>query len=135
MGPVRPNETQSEQVARSAGIVSGAILVSRITGLAREMVMANKFGAGFSYDAFLLAFRFPSMMRTLFAEGALSSAFDSHLHCIPDQRWTEGSDTALEPGRHSPHHRCWRYLFAGRYLQSPAGVDSRPWLCRGSGQI
>jgi putative peptidoglycan lipid II flippase len=74
-GPVRPNETQSEQVARSAGVVSGAILVSRITGLAREMVMANKFGAGFSYDAFLLAFRFPSMMRTLFAEGALSSAF------------------------------------------------------------
>jgi putative peptidoglycan lipid II flippase len=66
---------QSEQVARSAGVVSGAILVSRITGLAREMVMANKFGAGFSYDAFLLAFRIPSMMRTLFAEGALSSAF------------------------------------------------------------
>jgi putative peptidoglycan lipid II flippase len=39
------------------------------------MVMANKFGAGFSYDAFLLAFRIPSMIRTLFAEGALSSAF------------------------------------------------------------
>ncbi len=37
--------------------------------------MANKFGAGLSYDAFLLAFRIPSMMRTLFAEGALSSAF------------------------------------------------------------
>jgi putative peptidoglycan lipid II flippase len=74
-GPVRPNETQSAQVARSAGVVSGAILVSRITGLGREMVMANKFGAGFFYDAFLLAFRFPSMMRTLFAEGALSSAF------------------------------------------------------------
>ncbi len=66
---------ESEQVARSAGVVSGAILVSRITGLAREMVMANKFGAGLSYDAFLLAFRIPSMMRTLFAEGALSSAF------------------------------------------------------------
>ncbi len=37
--------------------------------------MANKFGAGLSYDAFLLAFRIPSMLRTLFAEGALSSAF------------------------------------------------------------
>lgn len=37
--------------------------------------MANKFGAGLSYDAFLLAFRIPSMMRTLFAEGALSYAF------------------------------------------------------------
>jgi putative peptidoglycan lipid II flippase len=67
--------SESEQVARSAGVVSGAILVSRMTGLAREIVMANKFGAGLSYDAFILAFRIPSMMRTLFAEGALSSAF------------------------------------------------------------
>ncbi|MBV9300934.1 MAG: murein biosynthesis integral membrane protein MurJ [Acidobacteriaceae bacterium] len=69
------SEAQSDHVARSAGIVSSAILTSRLTGLAREMVMANKFGAGFSYDAFLLAFRIPGVLRTLFAEGALSSAF------------------------------------------------------------
>lgn len=55
-------------------MVSAAILTSRVSGLAREMVMANKFGAGFAYDVFLLGFRIPSMMRTLFAEGALSSA-------------------------------------------------------------
>src|SRR5271163_1630055 len=66
---------QSEQVARSAGIVSIAIFMSRITGLLREMVMAQKFGAGFSYDAFLLGFRIPNLTRDLFAEGALSSAF------------------------------------------------------------
>lgn len=66
---------QSEQVARSAGIVSIAILMSRITGLLREMVMAQKFGAGFVYDAFLLGFRIPNLARDLFAEGALSSAF------------------------------------------------------------
>ncbi len=66
---------QSEQVARSAGAVSIAIAVSRVTGLVREMVMAQKFGAGFSYDAFLLGLRIPNLGRDLFAEGAMSSAF------------------------------------------------------------
>jgi putative peptidoglycan lipid II flippase len=39
------------------------------------MIMAHLFGAGFSFDAFLLAFRIPNLTRELFAEGALSSAF------------------------------------------------------------
>jgi putative peptidoglycan lipid II flippase len=62
-------------VARSASIVSGAVLLSRLSGLVREMVMARFFGASLSYDAFLLAFRIPNLTRDLFAEGALSSAF------------------------------------------------------------
>ena len=62
-------------IARSAGIVSAAIASSRITGLVREMAMARLFGAGQAYDAFLLAFRIPSLARDLLAEGALSSAF------------------------------------------------------------
>jgi putative peptidoglycan lipid II flippase len=62
-------------VFRSAGIVSFAVLLSRITGLVREMVMARLFGAGMAYDAFVLAFRIPNLTRDLFAEGALSSAF------------------------------------------------------------
>jgi putative peptidoglycan lipid II flippase len=60
---------------RSAGRVSAAIFLSRITGLVREMVMARLFGAGAVYDAFLLGFRIPNLARDLFAEGALSSAF------------------------------------------------------------
>jgi putative peptidoglycan lipid II flippase len=67
--------TQSEKVARSAGVVSIAIAMSRVTGLLREMVMAQKFGAGLAYDAFLLGFRIPNLTRDLFAEGALSAAF------------------------------------------------------------
>jgi len=43
--------------------------------MAREMVMARLFGAGSSYDAFLLGMRIPNLTRNLFAEGALSSAF------------------------------------------------------------
>ncbi len=60
---------------RSAGTVSAAVFLSRITGLVREMAMARLFGAGRVYDAFLLGFRIPNLTRDLFAEGALSSAF------------------------------------------------------------
>jgi len=60
---------------RSAGVVSAAVFLSRITGLVREMIMARLFGAGEAYDAFLLGFRIPNLTRDLFAEGALSSAF------------------------------------------------------------
>ena len=69
------NPRPAESVARSAGIVSVAVLLSRITGLVREKVMAHYFGAGLVYDAFLLGFRIPNLTRDLFAEGALSSAF------------------------------------------------------------
>ena len=60
---------------RAAGVVSAAVLVSRLTGMVREVVMAHLFGAGAANDAFQLAFRIPSLARNLFAEGALSSAF------------------------------------------------------------
>jgi putative peptidoglycan lipid II flippase len=62
-------------VARSAGVVSAAIALSRLTGLVREMLMARLFGAGQAYDAFLVAFRIPSLARDLLAEGVLSAAF------------------------------------------------------------
>lgn len=55
--------------------MSGAVFLSRILGLVREQVFAFFFGAGFITDAFLVAFRIPNLLRDLFAEGALSSAF------------------------------------------------------------
>ena len=73
--PPRAGTSQSESVVRSAGIVSLAVLMSRVTGLVRESVMARLFGAGLQYDAFMLGFRIPNLTRDLFAEGALSSAF------------------------------------------------------------
>lgn len=62
-------------VARSAGIVSIAVMFSRLLGLVRETLFAFYFGAGFLYDAFIVGFRIPNLLRDLFAEGALSSAF------------------------------------------------------------
>src|ERR1700756_4910177 len=60
---------------RAAGIVGMGILWSRLLGLIREMVFAGLFGAGKNLDAFLMAFRLPNLLRDLFAEGALSTAF------------------------------------------------------------
>jgi putative peptidoglycan lipid II flippase len=51
------------------------VLLSRVSGLVRETVMAHLFGAGRIFDAFSLGFRIPNLARDLFAEGALSSAF------------------------------------------------------------
>src|SRR5207245_569024 len=60
---------------RATGVVGIAILSSRVLGLIREMVFAGLFGAGRNLDAFLMAFRLPNLLRDLFAEGALSTAF------------------------------------------------------------
>ncbi len=60
---------------RATGVVAIAILCSRLLGLIREMVFAGLFGAGKNLDAFLMAFRLPNLLRDLFAEGALSTAF------------------------------------------------------------
>lgn len=66
---------QSGRIARSAGTVSVAVMCSRVLGLVREQIFAGMFGAGLAYDAFVVAFRIPNLLRDLFAEGALSAAF------------------------------------------------------------
>ncbi len=69
------NEARVEKgLARSAGAVSFATMISRFLGLIREMVLAKYFSV-FATDAFFAAFRIPNLLRDLFAEGALSAAF------------------------------------------------------------
>ena len=63
------------RIARSASTVSIAVMCSRVLGLVREQVFAGLFGAGLAYDAFVVAFRIPNLLRDLFGEGALSAAF------------------------------------------------------------
>ena len=60
---------------KSAGLVSLAVMSSRLLGLVREQVFAALFGASAGMDAFIAAFRAPNLLRDLFAEGALSTAF------------------------------------------------------------
>ncbi|WP_027803484.1 murein biosynthesis integral membrane protein MurJ [Paraburkholderia dilworthii] len=55
--------------------VSGFTLLSRVTGLARETLIARAFGASQYTDAFYVAFRIPNLLRRISAEGAFSQAF------------------------------------------------------------
>ena len=75
----KPTASQADgttsRIARAAGSVSIAVLLSRVLGLVREQIFAGLFGAGFAYDAFVVAFRVPNLLRDLFGEGALSAAF------------------------------------------------------------
>jgi putative peptidoglycan lipid II flippase len=72
--------------------VSLAVFASRILGLVREQVFAGLFGAGYAFDAYVVAFRIPNLLRDLFAEGALSSAFvtvftDYDQRLGPEETW------------------------------------------------
>jgi putative peptidoglycan lipid II flippase len=60
---------------KSAGIISAAVAFSRVTGMVRESVLSALFGAGVTFDAFVLGYRIPNLGRDLFAEGALAAAF------------------------------------------------------------
>ena len=60
---------------RSAGVVGLATMSSRVLGLIRDLLLAYLFGASNEMDAYTVAFRIPNLLRDLFAEGAMSSAF------------------------------------------------------------
>ncbi|HEY8907547.1 MAG TPA: murein biosynthesis integral membrane protein MurJ [Rhodoferax sp.] len=60
---------------KSASTVSLLTLVSRISGLVRELLIASTFGASAMTDAFNVAFRIPNLFRRFFGEGAFSQAF------------------------------------------------------------
>ena len=68
-------EQQNQNVTRAAGIVSIAVMGSRILGLARETAIGYYFPSKGSADAFYLAFRIPNFLRDMFGEGILSKAF------------------------------------------------------------
>lgn len=76
---------------KAAGIVGIAVMCSRALGLAREMIFNAMFGAGANLDMFITAFRAPNLLRDLFAEGALSTAF---ITTFSKKIATEGDESA-----------------------------------------
>src|SRR5689334_5024446 len=72
-----PTSSMSEkrQIARAAGLVGALTVVSRVTGLVRDIVVGYLFGAGLGADAFFVAYRIPNLLRRLVAEGAATAAF------------------------------------------------------------
>ncbi|MGQ9586245.1 MAG: murein biosynthesis integral membrane protein MurJ [Anaerolineae bacterium] len=63
------------ELVRASGTVMGAFLLSRLLGLARELIIGQQFGTSGDLDAYLAAFRVPDLLFQLVAGGALASAF------------------------------------------------------------
>jgi putative peptidoglycan lipid II flippase len=62
-------------VLSSAKLIAVCTLVSRVTGLIRDMLLVHAFGLTWALDAFNYAFQFPNLFRRLFGEGALAAVF------------------------------------------------------------
>jgi putative peptidoglycan lipid II flippase len=71
---IAPDSRTERLNTKAAGVIGLAIMGSRVLGLARELICAALFG-GALMDSFTVAFRIPNLLRDLFAEGALSTAF------------------------------------------------------------
>ena len=67
--------SSTRQIARAATLVMALFLLSRMAGLAREMIIGARFGTSADLDAYLAAFRIPDLLFQLVAGGALGSAF------------------------------------------------------------
>ncbi|MBI2827859.1 MAG: murein biosynthesis integral membrane protein MurJ [Acidobacteria bacterium] len=72
-------------------------MTSRILGVVREQVLAALFGAGNAMDAYNVAYRIPNLVRDLFAEGAMSSAF---VPTFTRHLTAEGRESAWRLGNH-----------------------------------
>lgn len=70
-----PLQHENRSLVKAAGVIGIATFSSRILGFIRDMVLARLFGATPAADAFYVAFRIPSLLRELFAEGSMSGAF------------------------------------------------------------
>ena len=112
--------TQAVTLFKSASIVSGFTLISRITGLVRELLIASTFGASALTDAFNVAFRIPNLFRRLFAEGAFSQAF---VPVLAASRQTHG-----EEATHQLINQVATLLFWALVLTCLVGVIGAPAL-------
>src|SRR5471032_1468685 len=81
---------------KTLAAISSMTMLSRITGLLRETLIARAFGAGAYTDAFNVAFRIPNLFRRLLAEGAFSQAFVPILSEYKTKQGQQASKTLVD---------------------------------------
>jgi len=114
--------SENTRVVKAAGVVGAATLLSRILGFIRDAVIAWFFGAGLSSDAFIAAFRIPNLLRRLFAEGSLSSAF---IPVFTQYIVRRGQPEAFHLAR-----SAFRLLSILLILVSVGGILLSPWIVK-----
>ncbi|MDD2851705.1 MAG: murein biosynthesis integral membrane protein MurJ [Desulfuromonadaceae bacterium] len=112
--------SEKRHIARAAGILGSATMLSRIMGMVRDMVVSRLFGAGLATDAFFAAFQIPNMLRRFFAEGALTAAFVPTFSATLSQR---GEGKARELA-----NTCFTLLTIIMALITLAGILFAPFL-------
>jgi putative peptidoglycan lipid II flippase len=112
--------SEKKNIARAAGILGSATMLSRIMGMVRDMVVSRLFGAGLATDAFFAAFQIPNMLRRFFAEGALTSAFVPTFSATLNQR---GEADARELA-----NICFTLLTIVMAAITLAGIIFSPWI-------
>ncbi|MBS0314092.1 MAG: murein biosynthesis integral membrane protein MurJ [Proteobacteria bacterium] len=108
------------QLFKSIVSVSALTTLSRVAGLAREIVVAKVFGAGAANDAFEIAFQLPNMMRRLFAEGAFAQAF---VPLIAEYKGQRG-----EAATHQLINRVATLQLVSLLAVTAIGIVAAPWL-------
>ncbi|AIL32405.1 murein biosynthesis integral membrane protein MurJ [Basilea psittacipulmonis] len=105
---------------KSLAKISGLTLLSRISGLARDVIIARSFGAGPMTDAFWVAFRIPNLLRRLFAEGAFSQAF---IPILKEIQKTESADRTQQLIDHTA-----LVLSISLLILTAIGIIGAPWF-------
>jgi putative peptidoglycan lipid II flippase len=117
--------TEKTSITRATGVLGLATLLSRISGLVRDVVIGRMFGAGFATDAFFMAFTLPNLLRRFFAEGSLTAAY---VPVYSEVYQRDGRQEALRVG-----NICFTVLFVVMTLVTLLGVLGSPWLVRAIG--
>jgi putative peptidoglycan lipid II flippase len=128
---------------KTLAAISSMTMLSRVTGLLRESLIASAFGAGAFTDAFNVAFRIPNLLRRLFAEGAFSQAFVPILSEYKNQHGATASKQLVD---HIATTLVWAtllvtiigivgapwfvYTIASGLTQSPQAFDAGVWMTR-----
>ena len=119
--PQPPNE--SHRIQSAASVVAAATILSRLLGFVRDAVIAWRFGASLSSDAFFAAFRIPHLLRRLFAEGALTVTF---VPAFTDTLLRQGAGEAAELAG-----AAYRLLAVSLSVFVAVGVVGAAWMVRG----
>lgn len=90
----RPPAASPPAEGRGALLVGAGILLSRLSGLVREVVTAGFLGVGMASDAFKAALRIPNLLQNLLGEGVLSASFIPVYSRLADADEEEAGRTA-----------------------------------------
>ena len=109
-------------LVKSTSTISVAIVISRVLGLVRDMVIAGCFGTAAYAQAFVVAFRIPNLLRDLVGEGATNAAF---VPVLTDELTKKGKQDFLKLSQ-----VMLNIMFAALVILTVAGMLAAPLIVR-----